>query len=121
MDMYPISFLLRGQLPSGKNAVRNTRTGHRYPNQRFILWRTEALQQIGKVPQPFVGPVQVIVDYVPGDLRRRDVPGMLDALCHVLEKAGVVMDDAQVANVLWQTFAMDRQAPSCRVTVGRMG
>lgn len=95
------AFTLQGQLPSGKNQVKITRTGHRYPSQRFVLWRAEALRQIGKVRKPLAGRVRMTVAYWPGDKRRRDAAGMVDALCHLLEQAGIVSDDAQIKELDW--------------------
>lgn len=112
-----IQFTLKGQLASGKNQVQITRTGHRYPNKRFAEWRNQALKQIPPCEQPFVGPVYMVVDYVPGDLIRRDLDGMLSALFHLLEKTGIVLDDAQVKGLRWYTYPMDREHPNCRVTI----
>ena len=116
VDM-PYIFLLDCQIPSGKNAVQITRTGKRYPGKRFKAWRDEAM---GKIPYPvteFRGPVTMIVDYVPGDNIRRDVPGLLDALCHLIEKVGIVQDDAQVKCVQWTTFPVQPNRPRCTISV----
>lgn len=99
------SFTLDGQCPSGKNAVVITRTGKRFPGKRFVKWRTEALKQIA--PQikkfkswlPLSVPVDVEVGYTAGDRRRRDVPGILDAIWHLLERAGVVTDDVNLSGM----------------------
>lgn len=112
-----LCFTLWGQLPSGKNAVLITRKGRRYPAPRFVEWRREALKQCPPVAGPFVGPLHLIVDYVKGDLRRRDMPGMLDALLHLFEKAGYVLDDAQIAQQTWTPFPIDRKRPRCTVTL----
>lgn len=110
-------FVLHGQLPSGKNAIKITRTGHRYPDQRFVLWRANAMAQLPLAVPRFTGPVRLIVDYVPGDVRRRDLPGMLDALLHLFEKAKLVKDDAQVVACTWTPFPLDRKNPRCTVTI----
>ena len=39
---------LTGQIPSGKNAVVVTRTGHRFPNKRFVEWRSKALEELSE-------------------------------------------------------------------------
>lgn len=119
--MTSITFRLSGSLPSGKNAIRITRTGHRYPQPRFTAWRTEALHslkvQLRGQKLPIQGPVSLLVDYVPGDQRRRDVPGMADALCHLLEKAGVLLDDAQVMNLHWNGFPAHKNGSGATITV----
>jgi Holliday junction resolvase RusA-like endonuclease len=100
---------LSEQIPSGKNHIRITRTGRRYPAARFAQWRASAYSQIRaqliKQPNwrewPRQAPMALIVYYRPLDRRRRDVPGMLDALLHLLERATVIQDDAQVKTVAW--------------------
>ncbi len=113
----PLTFFLACQLPSGKNQVKITRTGRRYPDKNFVHWRAKALAAIGGVPAPFPGPVQMIVHYVPGDRIRRDLPGLLDALCHLLERAGIVRDDAQVKSLVWQEYPVEPKHPRCRVSI----
>ena len=112
--------LIPGQCPSGKNSIQTTRTGHRYPKKRFVDWRDAAvLTAVRAIPKGTVGPLfkkplplVIMVSYVPGDGRRRDAPGMLDAIFHVLERAGVVEDDAQIQYVAWTTSPIDRESPS---------
>jgi hypothetical protein len=112
----PFVFKLTGQLPSGKNAVQVTQTGKRYPNQRFKAWRDEAVNQIGSVLS-IDGPVYMIVEYTPGDRIRRYVPGLLDALCHLVERVGIVQDDAQVTCVQWTTCPVEKGKPVCWVEI----
>ena len=93
--MNKIQMKILGQCPSGKNSVIVTRSGKRFPSKRFVDWRSKALKEI-KIDKGFKiidKPCNVIVDYWSGDRRRRDIPGILDALWHLLEKAGVVTDD----------------------------
>ena len=125
-----MTFKLLGQLPSGKNRIIVTRTGHRFPDpkSRFPKWRDEVMKQIIKQynrnyiqtnnrPIAMTERCAMVVDYVPGDARVRDVPGMLDALCHVLAKAGIVKDDGLIRDVEWHEFPMDREAPMATVTI----
>ena len=116
--MINLTFRLSGQIPSGENAVKITRTGMRYPDKRFKAWRDYALRQCGGMTaKPHDQPVALIVDYVPADYRRRDLPGMLDALCHLLEKAGILADDCLVHKCSWQTYDPDKDRAGCTVTV----
>lgn len=115
--MNPIVITLLGQLKSGKNRILITRTGHRYPPKSFQSWRAEMLRQIGPVSHPLVGDVSMRIDYIPGDRIKRDVPGMLDALCHLMERSGLVLDDAQIKHVTWTTLPMSRKQPCCIVTL----
>lgn len=105
--------ILTGQMQSGKNRVMITRTGQRYPPARFKKWREDMLKQIGPIETPFSGPVALSVNYVPGDNIRRDVPGMLDAICHLLERSGIVGDDAQIKYVSWNTHPVAPKKAWC--------
>jgi Holliday junction resolvase RusA-like endonuclease len=116
--MNVLALWLSDQIPSGKNHVRITRTGRRYPTARFAQWRATAYQQLHsqliKQPAwrqwPSGASMSLTVYYRPLDRRQRDVPGMLDALLHLLERAEVIQDDAQVKAVWW-TRAPTTQEP----------
>jgi len=115
-----VKFILKGQVPSGKNAMQITRTGRHYPLKRFIDWRSNAEAQIRSqvgFPQPIEQPCKAFFTYFPGDLRRRDVPGMIDALFHVLERLNIVRDDSLIKDVDWETRALDRDNPSVLVEI----
>ena len=119
--MTNITFVIHGQLPSGKNQVFINGKGQRYPNARFKAWKAEALatvkQQLHHVKLPLTNKVGLIVDYVPSDHRRRDVSGMLDAVCHLLEKAGVLVDDAQIKDCVWRSYEVDKDRSKATITV----
>lgn len=111
------TFLLNGQISGGKNNILVTRQGRRIPNKSFSKWLALSLAQLPAVRPTYTTPVHLIVDYVRGDDRRRDMPALLDALCHLLEKANLLLDDKQVVSLRWNSYPMDREAPSCRVTL----
>ena len=113
----PFSFIYYGQMPSGKNAVMVTRSGHRYPSKRFAQWKDDAMHQIGPCGVPFTGPCAIDIDYYPGDKIRRDAPGIQDALFHVLEKLNVVLDDAQFKHVRYSELGVDKKLPRCVVSI----
>lgn len=108
-----ITFALQGILPSGKNAVKNTRSGHRYPSKRFVDWRTQALTELQRqcdgIPQPVRYRMKMSVAYVPGDKRVRDVAGMTDALCHLLERSGLIENDGLIRDITWEELPLDRK------------
>ena len=61
--------------------------------------------------------IALIVDYTPGDLRTRDVAGMLDAICHLLERSGLIEHDGLIRDCTWHEFPMDRTKPQATVTL----
>lgn len=67
--------------------------------------------------ETFDKPCELEVKYWKGDERRRDVSGMLDALFHCFEKAGIVADDKLFVNVDWELMGLDRENPRVDVTI----
>lgn len=114
-----IEFTLLGQIPSGKNAIKITRTGHRYPSKRFSNWRAMVAFMVPSVKEPIdcKGDLSITVIYYKGDLRRRDVPGMLDALFHLFEYRRLVIDDKHFVNVTWVDGGLDRARPRCEIQI----
>jgi len=97
---------------SGKNSVKTTRTGKRYPTERFVTWRNAALRQIAKqlnghshLNNQHVA-LRCDIRYWPNDKRVRDVPGMEDAIYHCLERAGVIANDGQIKHTSFTTEAL---------------
>lgn len=115
-----MKFTLKGQMPSGKNAVIVTRTGKRFPGKRFKMWRDDAARQIymqlGTHIEPLTHkPLAMMVVYTPGDLRTRDVSGLIDALFSILGYCGIVEDDGQIRFVTWGERPLDRDRPGVTV------
>jgi Holliday junction resolvase RusA-like endonuclease len=106
--------VLLGQIPSGKNQIKLCVRGgkiHKYPDARFILWREDVLNQIvvqrGTTPTRAV-PLTLRVEYTPSDRRVRDASGMLDAIFHVLAKAGTIDDDGLIWDIQWIRRPIDK-------------
>ena len=115
-------FVLKGQIPSGKNAMQVTRTGHHYPLKRFTDWRSSAEVQVREqvgFPRPIETTVMASFTYFPGDLRRRDVPGMIDAAFHLFERLGLVRDDSLIEDVTWRKWPLDRKNPRVIVELAK--
>jgi len=96
-----------------------TRTGRHYAKPTFARWRDDAVRQIHpQLPFPWTViavPCNVRLDYVAGDKRRRDMPAVLDAIFHALEKAGVVKDDTLIW-VAQSSRSYDKAAPGVTIT-----
>ena len=81
------------------------RSGRHYAAKPFRVWREEMVaEMLGQdVPRDKVADrLKLHCIYTPSDKRTRDVAGMLDALCHLLEHYGVVANDGQIKNVIWE-------------------
>lgn len=131
-----LKFTLDGQMPSGKNQIQTAMVRGRlirFPNARFKAWREGAYQRLLTDRGDWTTlrqPALVTIKYYPGDLRTRDVPGMMDALCHLLEwcptcgkdqrpdcKRHVVEDDKLLVHWHWTTMPLDRKAPRIEVEI----
>ena len=106
--------------PSGKNHMGLTVIEgqlRRYPTKRFTRWLTNVEREFrtqlrGIQPYlPIQGACYAIVEYVPGDLITRDLPGMQDAVWHMCERFGIVTNDKWFQHLIWITRAMDRAHP----------
>ena len=110
---------INGIIKGGKNNICITRTGHRFPKPAWAAWRDAQVLSIkSQLPRGFTtiaAPVNMSLYYTAGDKRRRDMPAVLDAIFHVLEKAGVVQDDTLIWVVMsWRGY--DKRAPGAIIT-----
>lgn len=116
-----MTFLIAGQMKSGKNRVLITRKGRRYAPKSFAQWRDVVVEQLEHQKTngsyPITSTVSLECEYTPGDSRTRDVDGMLGALLHVIVKAGLLVDDGLVWAVTWRRMEMDREKPGLRFTL----
>lgn len=115
-----VSITITGQIRGGKNSVQTTKTGRRYPNKVWAKWRDDAVcevvAQIPKGWKPISQHTNVRMEYFAGDKRRRDMPAIIDAAFHVLEKAGFTEDDTH----LWvaeSSRAYDKENPRLIITI----
>ena len=116
-DVPRLILRLTGQVRGGKNNMGRTKTGKSYPKKLFADWRAEAIRQIKTQfhGEPIAVPVNVRIDYVAEDRRRRDFPAICDAIWHALERAGVVKDDT----LLWpaqSSRSYDKAAPGVTIS-----
>ena len=94
-----------------------TRSGRHYPLASFVVWREDVLRQLTRMVVPFDCSCSVTVKYWRGDERRRDVPGMIDALWHVFELAKIVTDDKLFEEVHWIPMGLDRKNPRVEIDI----
>ena len=106
----------------------------KFPDARFKAWRKDAWEQI-RVQRgrwrTMEGPGRATVTYTPGDLIARDVPGIMDAICHLLERcpccdsrearkvcpAPIVRDDKFLRDWTFHTMPLNRKAPGALISI----
>lgn len=115
-----LRFVIVGQIMGGKNNIIITRTGRRFPAPKWAKWRDEAVRGIQEQKSArfkmITDPVNIRLTYVAGDKRRRDMPAIIDAIFHVLEKASIVADD----NLIWVTESSrsyDKDSPGATIEI----
>lgn len=115
----PLVIHISGQTRGGKNGVLTTRSGHRYPNREWALWRDEKVAEvIAQLPRnwkPIDQPINIRLDYVAGDRRRRDMPAIIDSVFHICEKALVCLDDTLIW-VAQSTRTYDKERAGVTIT-----
>lgn len=111
---------LKGQVRGGKNNMVVTRNGLRFPKKPWAKWRDAAVEEVRKqLPlgwQPIATDTLIEFSYVAGDRRRRDMPAIIDAVFHVLEKSGFVTDDT----LLWvgvSSRVYNKEFPGVTITI----
>jgi len=113
-----VRIVIHGQVRGGKNNMIVTRKGLHFPRPTFRRWRDDAVMQICSeyytATPIFTKPVSARVYYVAGDKRKRDIPAVMDAIWHVLERALVVADDSLIRNVEWRS-AYDKAEPRVEI------
>ena len=105
---------LKGQVRGGKNNMCITRAGIHYPNPKFVIWRNEMFRQIKEQFPLGISTINSRLlkwsfEYTPEDNRRRDVPAILDAVFHVLERAFIVKDDCLIKNMSFVELPVSKE------------
>lgn len=112
---------INGQVRGGKNNMIVTRSGLHFPRKSWAIWRDDAVRQVREQTQgmrvPITQPCTASVIYTAGDRRRRDMPAVMDAVWHVLERSGVVEDDSLICGIERWVTRYDKYAPGIVVTI----
>ena len=105
-------FTIWGKISGGKDNIGIAGTGHRYPLPAFAEWRDRVIRELRELypnSDKIEFPCRMAVKYWNKDLKRRDVPAMIDAILHCLERGGFVKDDELVRTVHWSWMGHDRE------------
>ena len=109
---------IEGQVRGGKNNMGITRSGIHYPYPKWAAWRDGVVASLLAQRRELLGrPCRIKVFYTPGDKRRRDVPGLADAICHCLERAKIVLDDSLFVDWEWTTFMPDKLKAGATIVI----
>lgn len=116
-----MKLVIKGQVVGGKNNMGVSQSGHHYPKNKFVEWRTQAewqlKQQLKKMDnfEMIDRPINATFNYVSGDNRRRDCTAILDAVFHVLERMHIVEDDRLIGGegrfLIFNFVKVDKKNP----------
>ncbi|MEI7879829.1 MAG: hypothetical protein WCI95_03030 [bacterium] len=121
-EMGFVRLTLKGQIRGGKNNMGVTKSGIHFPRRNWAIWRDDMLRQVREqVPAPprLDLPLKAIIHYWAGDRKRRDVPAILDAIWHVLERSEVVADDSLIKSVDF-VGAYNKELPRADIILVRL-
>ena len=97
---------ITGPIKGGKNNYLVLRNGMHVPRPAWKMWRDEVVARLAEQGQKFeciTVACDVTIDYRAGDMRRRDIPAIVDAIFHCLERAKILTDDFLVKDLTFRT------------------
>jgi len=116
-----MKLIIQGQVRGGKNNMIVCRNGMHIPSKTFKKWRDDAVTQIyhqiqnaKEIIRTIDNPCRADIIYTAGDRRRRDMPAIIDAIWHALERAEVVRDDCLIEDVCFKKL-YDKENPNVRI------
>lgn len=111
----------------GKNNIGITRNGIRYPKKSFKEFRNYLISEILNILMhkyrnftTFETPVALTVYLFQNDRRNRDIPAILDAVCHILEKSGIIKDDGLVFKSVCEKCFAEKEKGAIYIKVEKL-
>lgn len=113
---------IKGETPSKKNSrVVNTRTGRSFPNKKYTDWHKSALiQLLGQAHpvEPISSPIKLTLEFIHGDLRRRDSDNGASSILDTLKDSGIIQDDNwQIVREIVIRNTYLKNAPECNILI----
>ena len=107
--------MIRMDFPPSVNTAFPTRGKRRVPSEAYRAWRDAQGWSIKAQRVPMIrGPVNVRIDLVAPDRRRRDCDNYAKGPLDALVKAGVIEDDSNIRRL---SIGWEEEGPACLVTV----
>lgn len=110
-----------GETPAKKNSRINLRNGVSIPSKRYMEWHQKALSEIKNqitLDTPIDKPVLLHLEFIHGDLRRRDSDNGCSSICDLLVDAAILKDDNwQIVRDIAITNKYEKGNPRCNITI----
>lgn len=114
-------FIIKGETPSKKNSRIVLKNGLNIPSKKYREWHETAVAQLllQKRPEkPIESPVVILLEFVHGDLRRRDSDNGTSSIFDTLTDAGILADDNwQIVKQFTTKNTYSKNNPECRITI----
>lgn len=112
-----------GETPSKKNSRIVLPNGRNIPGKRYQQWHKDAMQQLVEQIKdhkdlPITDEVSIRLDFVHGDMRRRDSDNGTSSVLDLLTDAGIIADDKwQIVRKLQISNFYRKNDPMCIVEI----
>lgn len=118
-----IRLVIKGEVPAKKNSRIVLKNGRNIPSKRYQEWHAEAEAQVLKQKVllsevPVKKEVIVSIEFIHGDLRRRDSDNGTSSVLDLLCDTGILTDDNwQIVRKLQITNTYEKNNPMCIIAV----
>lgn len=115
-----MDLILHGEVPSKKNSRINTGSGRSFPSRRYTSWHDMAVIEIRRQWSCWRIdiPCKLSLEFVHGDLRRRDSDNGLSSVLDTLVDAGVLEDDSwAIVREIRVSNRYEKNNPHCIVRI----
>ena len=117
-----MKFIIEGETPAKKNSRITLPNGRTIPSKNYRAWHKSALLQIEAMAisreATISYPVAISLNFIHGDLRRRDSDNGTSSILDLLVDAGILADDNwQIVRILNVYNQYDKGHARCEIDI----
>lgn len=119
-----MKFIIEGETPAKKNSRITLPNGRTIPSKNYRAWHKSALLQIEAMAigrEVISYPVAISLNFIHGDLRRRDSDNGTSSILDLLVDAGILADDNwQIVRILNVYNQYDKGHARCEIMISQL-
>ena len=120
-----MKFIIEGETPAKKNSRITLPNGRTIPSKNYRTWHESALLQIEAMAisreATISYPVAISLNFIHGDLRRRDSDNGTSSILDLLVDAGILADDNwQIVRILNVYNQYDKGHARCEIMISQL-
>ncbi|MBQ1778303.1 MAG: RusA family crossover junction endodeoxyribonuclease [Acidaminococcaceae bacterium] len=120
-----MKFIIEGETPAKKNSRITLPNGRTIPSKNYRTWHESALLQIEAMAisreASISYPVAISLNFIHGDLRRRDSDNGTSSILDLLVDAGILADDNwQIVRILNVYNQYDKGHARCEIMISQL-